>query len=162
MVDEDQEMRVRRLPDGNFIDLETGEILSEEKYVFLAVPVRQKIKEDWFMAFQDAFESLAKDKELWGQTTAILHYFMSRLSFENYIAVEQTAIAKDLGIEKTRVSESIKKLVNKGIIEKGPKIGKTWSYKLNPYYGWKGRVKNLKEERTRRLKVVPNENPKKE
>lgn len=147
-------MRIRRLSDGSLVDEQTGEVLGEEKYVFLAIPARAKIKEDWFMAFQDAFEVLAKDKDLWGQPTAVLHFLMSKLSFENFIAIEQVEIAKELGIEKPRVSESIKKLVLKKIVEKGPKIGKTWSYKLNPYYGWKGRVKNLQEERKKRMKVI--------
>ena len=147
-------MRIRRLSDGSLVDEQTGEVLSEEKYVFLAVPAREKIKEDWFMAFQDAFEVLAKDKDIWGQPTAVLHFLMSKLSFENFIAIEQVEIARELGIENPRVSESIKKLISKKIVEKGPKIGKTWSYKLNPYYGWKGRVKNLQEERKKRMKVI--------
>jgi DNA-binding transcriptional regulator GbsR (MarR family) len=147
-------MRIRRMTDGSFCDEQSGEVLNEEKYVFLAVPVRTKIKEDWFMAFQDAFEELAKDKRLWGQPTAVLHLLMSRLSFENFIALEQSDIAKELKIERPRVSEAMKKLVDRGIVEKGPRLGKSCSYKLNPFYGWKGRVKSLQEERKKRLKSI--------
>jgi DNA-binding MarR family transcriptional regulator len=106
------------------------------------------------MAFQDAFESLARDKELWGQPTAVLHFLMSRLSFDNYIALEQKEISDKLSVDKSDVSRAIKKLVDKGILEKGPRIGKSFSYKLNPLYGWKGRVKNLNEERKKRLSVI--------
>ncbi len=104
------------------------------------------------MAFNLAFEDLAKDKELWGQPTAVLHYLMSKLSFENYIAVEQMEIARALDIEKTRVSEAIRKLLEKKIIERGPRLGKTWSYKLNHYYGWRGSVVNLQQARNVELK----------
>lgn len=147
-------MRIRKLSDGSFVDQETGEVLSDEKYVFLAVPVRAKIKENWFMTFQDALETIAKDRELRGEPRAVLDYLMSKLSFENYIAVEQVVISKELDIHKVNVSQSIKILSDKGIIEKGPKLGKTYSYKLNHFYGWKGRVKNLQEERRKRMKVI--------
>ena len=147
-------MRVRRMSDGSFVDQERGEILSEEKYIFLAVPTREKIKEDWLMTFQDALEVIAKDRELRGEPRAVLDYLMSKLSFDNYIAVEQSVIASELVIHKANVSRSIKMLTEKGIIEKGPRLGKSWSYKLNPYYGWKGRVKNLKDERKKRLQVI--------
>jgi hypothetical protein len=153
-VDEDQGMRITRLSDGSFINSDTGEIIDHERFTFIAVPDRQRIKEDWFMAFQDAREMLAKDREIWGQPRAILDFLESRLSFENFIGVEQSEIAKALEIGRNKVSEGIKKLVDKGIIEKGPKLGRTYSYKLNPFYGWKGRVKNLKDERKRRLTVV--------
>jgi DNA-binding transcriptional regulator GbsR (MarR family) len=106
------------------------------------------------MAFQDALKELAKDRELWGRPRAVLDYLMSRLSFENYIAIEQKEICDEVGLNKANVSASIKVLTDKKIIEKGPKIGRTWSYKLNPFYGWKGRVTNLKEERKKRLKSI--------
>ncbi len=147
-------MKVKQLPDGSMVDVDTGVILEQERYTFIAVPFRQKLKEDWFMAFQEAREKLARDKELWGQPRAVLDFLEARLSFENYIAIEQAEISKALDIGRNKVSEAIKKLLDKNIIEKGPKIGRTWSYKLNPFYGWKGSIKNLKDERKKRLKIV--------
>jgi DNA-binding MarR family transcriptional regulator len=147
-------MRIRRMSDGSFVDQDTGEVLSDEKYVFLAVPLREKIKEDWLMTFQDALEVIAKDRDLRGEPRAVLDYLMSKLSFDNYIAVEQSVISIELVIHKSNVSKSIKMLVEKGILEKGPRLGKSCSYKLNPFFGWKGRVKNLKDERKKRLSVI--------
>lgn len=147
-------MRFQQLPDGSLLDRETGEILDQSRGTFIFIPSRIKVKEGWFMAFQDAFESLAVDRDISGQTMKILIYMMSRLNFENYIALEQKEIVEKLGIHKSDVSSSIKILSDKGILEKGPRLGKSWSYKLNPFYGWKGRVKNLKEERKKRFSVV--------
>lgn len=147
-------MRFQQLPDGSLLDRETGEILDQSRGTFVFVPSKIKLKEGWFMAFQDAFESLAKDRDLWGQPTAVLHYLMSKLSFENYVALEQKEVSVGLEMDKSDVSRAFKTLVDKGIIEKGPRIGKSWSYKLNPFYGWKGRVKNLKEERKKRLSLI--------
>lgn len=147
-------MRFQQLPDGSLLDAETGEVLSQSCGTFVFVPSRIKIKEGWFMTFQDALAELATDKDLWGRPRAVLDYMMSRLNFDNYIALEQKEIVDKLGIHQPDVSSAIKMLVAKGIIEKGPRLGKSWSYKLNPFYGWKGRVKNLKEERKKRLTVI--------
>ncbi len=140
-------MKFQQLPDGSLIDTETGEILDQARGTFVFIPSRLKLREDWFMTFQDALAELATDKELWGRPRAVLDYMMSRLNFENYIALEQKEIAEKLKIYKPDVSYSIKLLVEKGIIVKGPRLGKSWSYRLNSHYGWKGRVKNLKNER---------------
>jgi DNA-binding MarR family transcriptional regulator len=147
-------MSYRRLQDGSYVDVRTGEILEGNEYQIVAIPHRIRIKEGWFMAFQEAFEALAIDKDLSGQTMKVLMFLMSRLSFENYIGLEQKEIAEKLKIHKPDVSVCIKQLVEKGILEKGPKLGRSSTYKLNPYYGWRGRVKNLNEERKKRLTVV--------
>jgi DNA-binding MarR family transcriptional regulator len=149
-------MSYHRLPDGSFADVHTGEILDNNDYQIIAIPRRIKIKEGWFMAFQEAFEALATDKDLNGQTMKVLMFLMARLSFENYIGLEQKEIAEKLCIHKSDISHAIKALVGKGILEKGPKLGRSSTYKLNPYYGWKGRVKNLNEERKKRLSIVKN------
>jgi hypothetical protein len=43
------------------IDRETGEVMQG---CMVYIPYRPKMKERWFMAFQDTFEELAKDPEL--------------------------------------------------------------------------------------------------
>ena len=147
-------MRFQQMPDGSILDKETGEILDQGCGTFVFIPSRIKIKEGWVMTFQDGLAALAADKDLWGRPRAVLDYMMSRLNFENYIALEQREIVEKLGIHQPDVSSAIKMLVAKGVLEKGPRLGKSWSYKLNPFYGWKGRVKNLKEERKKRFSVV--------
>jgi predicted XRE-type DNA-binding protein len=147
-------MSYRRLPDGSYVDVHTGEILDGNEYQIIAIPHRVRIQEGWFMAFQEAFEALATDRDLNGQTMKVLMFLMSRLSFENYIGLEQKEIVEKLKIHKPDVSACMKQLVEKGILEKGPKLGRSSTYKLNPFYGWKGRVKNLKEERKKRFSVV--------
>ena len=48
----------------------TNESVNFSGHVVITVPKQLKIT-GWFMAFQDAFGALAKDKELWGQPQAI-------------------------------------------------------------------------------------------
>jgi hypothetical protein len=41
-------------------------------------------------------------------------------------------------------------LVDKEILLKGPKMGRSYAYRLNPDFGWKGRVTHLDEYRQKR------------
>lgn len=139
--------RFRQLADGSVLDLTTAEILGGEgnrgNFVFVrSIP---KIKESWFMFFQKGSVELAKDKDISWETYRVFHMLLGQLDFENYILIPQSEIVKELDMKKQNVSRAIKKLVEKGILIKGEKLGKTYSYKLNSYYGWKGRVVNMFE-----------------
>ena len=126
------------------VDLDTGEILEG---VPVYVQAKVKWKEGWFMGIQDAFIALAKDKDINGGTYRVLNYMFGKLGFENYICIQQKEICEALDLKKQHVSSSIKLLSAKGIILAGPKIGKSLSYRLNPRYGWKGKVTNLAKTR---------------
>lgn len=126
------------------VDLDTGEILEG---VPVYVQAKVKWKEGWFMGIQDAFIALAKDKEIYGRTRAVLDYLFGKLGFENYICLQQKEICEALDLHKGHVSSAIKLLLEKGVILTGPKIGKSFSYRLNPRYGWKGKVTNLAKTR---------------
>ena len=133
------------------VDLETGEIMQG---CMVWIPQRPKITERWFMAFQDAFEELAKDREITSEPRRVLDYLFSKLDFENYIQQSQMDVAKALGMHKSQVSEAIKLLTKKQIVIEGPKIGRSKCYRLNPNYGWKGKVKSLQEYRREQLQVI--------
>lgn len=131
----------------------TGEIL--EGGIPIYVGTKVKWRENWFMGIQEAFGALARDKEIAGRARRILDYLFSKLGFENYICVTQQEISRELDIGKEHVSREIKKLVSKGIILPGPKLGRTSTYRLNSEYGWRGSVKNLSKDRQNtHLKVV--------
>lgn len=117
-------------------------IISGGKGTYVFFPSKLKIK-GWFMCFQEGFKELAKDRELRGAPRSVLDYLMSILDYENDLKITQAIIAKELNIGTNRVSEAIKVLLDKKIILKGPKLGCSWSYRLNHKYGWKGKVKNL-------------------
>lgn len=99
------------------------------------------------MNSQEALELLATDKDLKGETYRVLLLLLSRLDFENWIQVTQTEISEKLEMKKPNVSKAISILEDKSIILRGPKIGRTYAFRLNPYYGWKGKVRNLNDYR---------------
>ena len=134
------------------IDLDTGEVLEEGVPVW--VGRKPKLTERWFMAFQDAFQELAKDRDLTLDHHRVLSYLFGRLDFDNFIQVAQAEIAQELNMRKQNVSRAISLLVDKKIILRGPKIGRSSSFRLNPHFGWKGKVSSLREAQREHLKLV--------
>lgn len=133
------------------VDQETGEVMDG---ALVWVSQRAKIREGWFMGFQEAFLELAKDVELAGQPMRVLLVLMSKLDWENFIAFSQGDIAKQLKIRPEAVSRAVRLLREKGVIEAGPVLGNTKTYKLNPGYAWRGSVSNLHKARAHRLSLA--------
>lgn len=133
------------------IDRNTGEVMQG---CMVWIPHRPKITERWFMAFQDAFEEIAKDREITSEPRRVLDYMFSKLDFENFIQLSQKDIAEALEMQKQNVSNAIKLLKKKQIVLEGPKVGRSKCYRLNPNYGWKGKVKTLQEARREQLRVI--------
>jgi len=136
------------------VDLETGESLDLSG--FIVFPPKVPVGERFFMGFQDAFISIAEDREMKSQPRRILYYLMGNLDFENFIQISQVEICKRLVMKKSDVSKSIKILFEKQILIPGPKIGRSLSYRLNPYYGWKGKVSNFKKAKNKHLNLAIN------
>jgi hypothetical protein len=83
-----------------------------------------------------------------------LLFLFGQLDFENYIHISQQDIASGLGMQTSHVSRAMKLLTKKQIILEGQKNGRIKCYRLNPNYGWKGKVKNLEEHRREQFKVI--------
>lgn len=75
---------------------------------------------------------MAFDKETHQQPTRVFFYLLIRLDFEGYICVPQMEIAQALGMKKQNVSRTISLLESKGILLRGPKVGQSHSWRLNP------------------------------
>lgn len=134
------------------VDLQTGEVLGEGALVFC--PVRPKVKEAFVMTFQEALKALSKDRTITGSQWRVLSYLMSRLDFENFIYAPQAEVARELGMHKPHVSRAIASLIARGIIHRGPKVGAAQTMRLDPYLGWRGRVRSMEKARAARLQLV--------
>ena len=126
-------------------DQDTGEIL-EGVIVYCGVK-QSPYSTGWVMNSQEAMKLLAIDRDLKGETYRVLLLLLSLLDFENWIQVTQKEISETLGMKKSQVSRAISLLEEKDIVLKGPKVGRSYAFRLNPYFGWKGQVKNLDEYR---------------
>lgn len=138
-------MNRKRLRKLTSVDQDTGEVL-DGLIVYCGVK-RNPYAKGWVMNSQESLEIIAKDKDLTGEAHRVLWYLLSRLDFENWIQVTQREIADELGLKKQNASRSILLLESKRIILRGPKIGRSYAFRLNPYFGWKGKVRNLDDYR---------------
>ncbi len=127
--------------DQVLVDKKTGEIMNGH-LVYFPLKVRA---EGWLMAWQEGFERLAQDKEITLEAMRVLNYVFARLDFENHLRMSQADIARALEMKPSNVSRAIKLLIDKDILMLGEKIGRSYTYRLNPDFGWKGKVKNLRK-----------------
>jgi len=122
--------------DFELVDPDSGEILGRMPFL-----TRKKVNlyGEYIMARQEGFLRLARESDLTGNDRRVLDVYFGNLDFENYIQISQQAIADYLGMNRQHVSRATKKLVKKGILIEGMKVGKHNTYRLNPFYGWKGK-----------------------
>ena len=114
-----------------------SEDLAVQALNFLGLEI-SLIQEYRFTAFRKGFSEIAADKEMTMEPYRVLLYLMSRLDFDNFIYVTQAEIAAFLGMKKPNVSRAMKLLERKELILRGPKLGHSHAWRLNPDYGYKG------------------------
>jgi hypothetical protein len=135
-------MTTRRI---EMVDTETGEVL---RGCMVWIPRKLNLLEEFFMLFQQAIGDLALDREMTGESLRLLCFLFSKMDFENYIHISQMEISERMGIARSSVCRAMKILVEKKIILVLGE-GHNKRYRLNPIYGWKGKVRNLHEHRER-------------
>jgi biotin operon repressor len=109
--------------------------------------------DDWMQINQNFLREFAARKDVTGEVMRVFLYLNARLDFENWFLVPQTEIAEELGLCKQNVHRAMHKLEDLGVIFRGPKVGRSSSWRLNPNAGWKGKISHLRRE-IRRLKAV--------
>ena len=130
-----------------YVDKYTGE---EFGFPVIVGRKRNPYGKGWVMNSQEAMISVAKDKDIKGETHRVLWFIGGILDFENWVQLSVTEIGNELGLKQQAVSRAIKVLENKQIILRGPKVGRSYAFMLNPDFGWKGKVKNLDDYRKQR------------
>ena len=129
----------------SLVDISTGEVL-EGIPVIVGRSHRPTLYGNrWLQMAQDPLLALATDRELWGRPRAVLDYLLGILDFENYVEVHHQTIADVLDLHRPNVTKAINLLVKKQILIKGPTVGRSSSYRLNPAYGWKGDNKKARD-----------------
>lgn len=150
------------------VDADTGEVM-DDGFVAYVVPKRQNgFGGRWMAMSQDGMVwlsrgvlgKLATERKLSGQDLGVFLCLLGHLDYENHILTPQSEMAEKVGMLRSNFSRSISRLVEIGIVEKGPKIGRMVSLKLNPEYGWKGSAKNhvvaldqLRKDRMKAAKI---------
>lgn len=122
------------------VDASTGEIA--EGVVAYVVPKRKNGFQEggWLAMAQNALEAIAK-ADLGDDARRVLFLLLAHLEFENWIVTPQKELADTIGMQPSNFSRALSRLIQEGIILKGPKLGRHNSLRLNPRYGWKGAAK---------------------
>lgn len=126
------------------VDNKTGEVRDG---VLVLVPRKKPNFGGFVMVWQaEALERLAMDKDFTLSTHRVLWGIISRLDYENYIQLDQTKMAGELGLAREVVNRQLKLLVEKGVLQKGPHR----TFRLCDRIGWRGKTTNLVKERAKR------------
>jgi hypothetical protein len=123
------------------INLTTGEI---EEGIFVYCPKKYLspfTNKGFTVMSQDAARMLAY-ADLGGADLKVLWLLIANLETDNYILINQSELAIEIGLRQPHFNRAIKKLVTEKILIEGAKFGKNKSYRLNAYYGWKGSTEN--------------------
>lgn len=132
------------------IDKETGEHLDG-----VAVMVKRKVPheyKDWVAMSQQAICDLVTDKTLRPESLKVFLFLVGVMRFENWLPLCQTDVAEAMSIAKPHINRAFGDLIERGLIEKGARIGRTFEYRLTPEVAWKGRSANLVKARRQQVK----------
>lgn len=144
-------MRNKRLV--GYID-DRGEIHDHVVPVLVGHKIHSPYGHRWMQINQDFLKEFAARRDLGNEVLRVFLYLNARLDFENVIQVPQVEIAAELGMQRQNVHRAIKQLEDLGIIIRGPKVGRSSSWRLNPQAGWKGKVVHLREAQRQHLELV--------
>lgn len=145
------------------VDADTGEVL-EGAVLGMFFPKRQNgFRGGWVAMAQDALIELAR-LDLGDEARRVLFAVLGKLDFENFILLNQAEIGETIGIQRANVSRAITKLERAGVLVRGPKAGRSVTFRLNPSFGWKGSASNHQKALRERMKaaglsVVPPAEP---
>ena len=100
--------------------------MSQETMLFLA---RGKLEE-------------AAKANLGTDTYRVLFAVLSVVDFENWIQFNQAEMADNIGMRRQNFGRAMRKLESIELLQRGPKVGRSVTYRINPSFGWKGSAKN--------------------
>lgn len=130
----------------SLIDVYTGEVTPNGEFVTILKQDKSSIKKiytgDYVMISQKAhLPNVYDDKEIDATTLRIFLYLLDHLAYNNFVVVSRADLSDHFNISGPNVSKAVKKLLDKEIFFKGPKMGTAYSFRLNPNYGYKGNVR---------------------
>ena len=141
-------LRQARVTNMRLTDLETGEVFLGLAMAFKKKYPREIQQDGFFTMFMFGSDFIGELDDLSGADYRILFKMLSHLEFQNWIYVTHQTIADELQLKRSNVSRSIKKLIERGVIEKqkDPKDKRRMIYRLNPACGWRGDANQWKKE----------------
>ena len=122
--------KIKELPKEKIDEIVEGINTLCEKDISVSV-CRTKVKpeEEFVFYFLTNMNALMSDPQITKQDLMILMQYATKMKYGNQLSISQLDIAEDLGIDKSRVSNSVKKLTKRGIFYKeGRSLFMNWKY----------------------------------
>lgn len=119
------------------VDCATGEILDGQ---LVLVPRKAKStfsKQGFVIMAMIPAKALSLDTTF-NATARVLFACLAELDYSNYVRIEQAKLAKEMGIQPQNFSRAITKLVEQGVLLRGPKR----TLMLNSDIAYRGDAKN--------------------
>lgn len=133
--------------------MDTGEIM-EGAVLGMFFPKRQNgFGTGWVAMAQNAMMELARS-DLGAQDWRVFAAVVAKLDFENFLLLTIADLAKEIGMQRSHASDSIAKLERLGVLIRGPKAGRSSTFRLNPSFGWKGSATNHQKALRDRMKAA--------
>jgi hypothetical protein len=135
----------------------TGEVLDG---VFVYIPKKSRLG-GFVMLFQEALSAMAGDRRMTLSSFRVRDALIGHLDFENYILINSKAVAESIDMKPSNFSREVTKLVEMGLLIRGPRNGNSTTLRLNPSFGWRGKARGheaakhgFRKESASRLTVI--------
>ncbi len=121
-----------------------GEIFEGAALALIFPKRRNGFGEGWIAMAQPALMALATNgfgKEAY----QVIFGVIALLDFENWIQLNQSELAEKLKMKRQNLNRALSRLEKEKILFRGPRVGRSTTFRLNPNYGWKGSAKKHNE-----------------
>lgn len=115
------------------VDVETGELIETGPGPRRVMTGRQ------FMAEQTLHERMATEPGWTPLDLRLMSLLLARLDYENLLQMSVQEMAENLDASRVKTSNSLNRLIKRGIVLRGPQIGRSYTYRLSPEVAWKGK-----------------------
>ena len=116
-----------------------------DKQIVVSSRIKKYLKSDYVRAFQEGLSEIICDKDLSGEDVRIFFGIVANLEYENIFRMPLAVLSRELGIDRSNISKSVSKLVQKNYLTKINSQGRVNHYMADPRIAFKSRASKLDE-----------------
>ena len=116
-----------------------------DKQIVVSSRIKKYLKSDYVRAFQEGLSEIICDKDLSGEDVRIFFGIVANLEYENIFRMPLAVLSRELGIDRSNISKSVSKLVQKNYLTKINSQGRINHYMADPRIAFKSRASKLDE-----------------
>ena len=129
--------------------------------VYFIPPKNKRYPTRWLLLWQDPseigvsmVEQAVMEKPLTQTEYRVRDYLMGTIGIGNCVYVNQSEVARALRVERAKVCHAIRRLVELGILLKGPKNGRSNTYTVSPAFVFAGALGSGIRQRGDQIKAT--------